>query len=69
VEHFKLSDPPEQFRQRQVEYAVVGGLNLQLRGTTLDAWLQKTGAEVVASTNATQKVSEGPQKWFFVRFK
>ena len=69
VEHFRLSDPPERFRQAQVVYAVVGGLNLKLRGTTLDAWLQKTGAEVVASTNATQKVSEGPQQWFIVRFK
>ena len=69
VEHFRLSDPPERFRQAQVEYAVVGGLNLQLRGTTLDAWLQKTGGEVVASTNATQKVSEGPQMWYVVRFK
>jgi hypothetical protein len=69
VEHFRLSDPPERFRQARVEYAVVGGLNLQLRGTTLDAWLQKTGAEVVASTNATQKVSEGPQAWHMVRFK
>ena len=69
VEHFRLSDPPERFRQARVEYAVVGGLNLQLRGTTLDAWLQKTGAEVVASTNATQKVSEGPQMWYVVRFK
>jgi len=69
VEHFQLSDPPERFRQAQVEYAVVGGLNLQLRGTTLDAWLQKTGAELVASADATEKVSEGPQKWFLVRFK
>ena len=69
VEHFRLSDPPEQFRQEHIEYAVVGGLNLQLRGTTLDAWLQKTGAEIVASTNATQKVSEGPQMWYVVRFK
>jgi hypothetical protein len=69
VEHFRLSDAPERFRQEQIKYAVVGGLNLQLRGMTLDAWLQKTGAEVVASTNATQKVSEGPQAWFVVRFK
>jgi hypothetical protein len=69
VEHFRLSDPPERFRQQQIEYAVVGGLNLQLRGTTLDAWLQKTGAEVVASTNTTLKVSEGPQQWYVVRFK
>jgi hypothetical protein len=69
VEHFLLSDPPERFRQKQIEYVVVGGLNLQLRGTTLNAWLQKSGAEVVASTNATQKVSEGPQAWYVVRFK
>jgi hypothetical protein len=69
VEHFLLSDPPERFRQQQIEYVVVGGLNLQLRGTTFDAWRQKTGAEVVASTNATQKVSEGPQAWYVVRFK
>ncbi|MGA2854237.1 MAG: hypothetical protein ABSE90_08935, partial [Verrucomicrobiota bacterium] len=69
VEHFRLSDAPERFRRERIEYAVVGGLNLQLRGTTLDAWLQKTGAELVASTNATQKVSEGPQQWYVVRFR
>jgi len=69
VEHFLLSDPPGRFRQEHIEYVVVGGLNLQLRGTMLDAWLQKTGAELVASTNATLKVSEGPQPWFVVRFK
>jgi len=69
VEHFLLSDPPERFRQEHIEYVVVGGLNLQLRRTTLDAWLQKSGAELVVSTNATLKVSEGPQQWFVVRFK
>jgi hypothetical protein len=69
VEHFLLSDPPELFRQEHVDYIVVGGLNLQLRGMALDAWLQKSGAEVVARTNATQKVSEGPQEWFVVRLK
>jgi hypothetical protein len=69
VEHFLLTDPPERFRQENVEYIVVGGLNLQLRGTTLDAWLKKSGAELVATTNATLKVSEGPQPWFVVRFK
>jgi hypothetical protein len=68
VEHFLLSDPPDRFRLAGVEYVVVGGLNLQLRDTTLDAWRQRTGAELVASTNATQKVSEGPQPWFVVRF-
>jgi hypothetical protein len=69
VEHFLLSDPPERFRRQQIEYVVVGGFNLQACGTTLDDWLQKSGAELVASTNATLKVSEGPQPWFVVRFK
>ena len=69
VEHFLLNDPPERFRQAGIEYLVVGGLNLQLRGTTFDAWRQRTGAEVIAVTNATLKVSEGPQPWFIVRVK
>ena len=69
VEHFLLSDPPELFLRQQIEYVVVGGFNLQACGTTLDAWLQQSGAELVATTNATLKVSEGPQPWFVVRFK
>jgi hypothetical protein len=68
VEHFLLTDPPEQVRQR-VQYVVVGGFNLQLRRTTLDAWLEQSGAELVATTNATLKVSEGVQPWYVVRFK
>jgi len=69
VEHFLLSDPPGQIRQQHIEYVVVGGLTLQSGGTTLDDWLQKSGAELIASTNATLKVSEGPQAWHVVRFK
>jgi hypothetical protein len=67
VEHFLLSDPPERFQQEGVQYAVVGGLNLQLRGVTLDDWLKKTDARVIASTNGVLKVSEGPQPWYIVR--
>lgn len=69
VEHFLLSDPPSRFREKKVEYAAVGGLNLKLRGVALDDWLEKTGAEIVGTTNATLKVSEGPQPWYVVRFK
>ena len=68
VEHFFLTDPPEQIRER-VEYVVVGGFNLERHGTTLDAWLRQSGAELVATTNATVKVTEGPQPWYVVRFK
>jgi hypothetical protein len=69
VAHFLLSDPPEIIRQANIEYVVVSGLNLQLRGVTLDDWLKITGAELVGTTNATLKVSEGPQSWFVVRLK
>jgi hypothetical protein len=69
VEHFLLSDPPERFQQEGVEYAVVGGLNLQLRSVTLENWLQGTGAEVVAQATGTLKVAEGPRPWYVVRLK
>ncbi|HEV2320230.1 MAG TPA: hypothetical protein VGV18_10800, partial [Verrucomicrobiae bacterium] len=69
VEHFLLSDPPERFRREGVEYAVVGGLNLHLRGMTLEEWLHRTGAEVVAQTNGTLKAAEGPQRWYVAKMK
>ena len=68
VEHFFLTDPPERIRQR-VQYVVLGGYNLKQQNTTLDGWLQQSGAELVATTNATVKVSEGLQPWYVVRFK
>lgn len=68
VEHFLLDDPPEQIRQ-QVQYVVVGGFNLKEQNATLDEWLQNSGAELVATTNATLKISEGLQPWYVVRFK
>ncbi len=68
VEHFLLTDPPEQIRQH-VQYVVVGGFNLKQHDTTFDAWLRASGAELVATTNATLKVSEGLQPWYIVQFK
>jgi hypothetical protein len=68
VEHFFLTDPPEQIR-RHVQYVVVGGFNLKGCNTTLDAWLQSSSAELVATTNATLKITEGLQPWYIVRFK
>ena len=37
--------------------------------TTLAEWLAQSGAELVATTNLTVKVSDGPQPWHIVRFK
>jgi hypothetical protein len=67
VEHFLLSDPPQRFHELGIQYAVVGGLNLKYQQTTLDDWLKKTGAQLVGTTNATQKVIEGSQPWYVVR--
>jgi hypothetical protein len=68
VEHFLLTDPPEQIRQ-QVQYVAVGGFSLKMNGLTLDNWLQTSGAELVGATNATLKITEGSQPWYVVRFK
>jgi hypothetical protein len=68
VEHFLLSDSPELFRQQGVEYVVIGGLNLKYHQISLDDWASKNGAQFVATTNVTQKVVEGPQPWYLVRF-
>jgi hypothetical protein len=68
VLHFLLTDPPEKIRQ-QVQYVVLAGANLKDNNLTLDAWLQNSGAELVATTNATLTVSQGLQSWYVVRFK
>jgi hypothetical protein len=67
VKDFFLSDSPGQIRQ-QVQFAVVGEFNLKNHQTTIDDWLRQSGATLVATTNATMKISEGPQPWYVVRF-
>jgi hypothetical protein len=69
VEHILLADSTEHIRSKGVEYAVVSGLNLEEKKTPLTAWLTQSGAELVASTNLTLKVTDGPQSWHVVRFK
>lgn len=67
VKHFFLSDPPKLIRAQKIQYVVIGGDTLNADQVTLNEWMKKSGAELVASTNATLKVSEGPQQWFVVR--
>jgi hypothetical protein len=69
VEHILLDDTTEQIRQRGIQFAVVSGLRLEQNQTTLETWLDKHDAELLATTNATIKVSDGPQPWYVVRFK
>ena len=68
MEHFLLSDSPEFMRQR-VQYVIVGGFNLESHGQTIEGWQQRNGAELVGTTNALLKITEGVQPWYLVRFK
>jgi hypothetical protein len=68
VEHVLLDDSPAEIRQRGIEYVVAGDYNFGLNGTSFAAWQQATGAQLVATTNATVRVSEIPQTWYVVRF-
>ena len=68
VQHILLSDSPAQIRQRHIQYAVVSGGHLVDQGTTLTAWQERTGAELVATTVATTTVALGPRPWYVVRF-
>jgi len=67
VAHILLTDEPEHIRARGVEYIVVSGFHLELEQTTLAAWLEHSGAELLATTTATVKVMEGPKPWYIVR--
>jgi hypothetical protein len=69
VEHILLEDTPEQIRQRHIQYAVVNGGYLATAGVPLDAWLQRTGAELLGKVIVTQTVINGPQPWYVVRLK
>lgn len=69
VEPFLISDSPERIRELGIKYAVVSGLNLDVYKTTIQDWLQNSGAELLDTTNATMTVSQGSESWYFVRFK
>jgi hypothetical protein len=68
IENFFLDDTPGRFQALGVQYVVVGGLNLKYHQMSLDDWMKTTGAQLVAATNATEKVTDGPQPWYLVRF-
>jgi hypothetical protein len=67
VLHVLLDDSAEQIRQRHIEYIVVGGFNLSENHVTLQQWLDRTGATLVATTTATLRVAEGKQEWYVTR--
>ncbi len=68
VKHILVGDSPEQIRERQIQYAVVGEVSLQEKNTSLTDWQKRTGAELVGGVIATASVSQGPRHWYLVRF-
>ena len=50
-------------------YAVVAGGNLAQHKLTIEELLQHTDATLVGSTNVLQKISEGVQPWYVIRFQ
>ena len=68
VEHILLSELPAEIRQRHIEYAVVGEVNLLEINTTLAEWQKRTGAELMATATATTTVFQGQRHWYVVRF-
>jgi hypothetical protein len=68
VAHILLSDSLEQIRKRNIQYAVIGEVNLVENQTTLSAWQAKTGAQLEATALGTMTVSQGPRPWYIVRF-
>jgi hypothetical protein len=69
VEHFLIEDPPQRFRQKGVEYVVLGGAYLSSRGVRLEDWLEGKGGQLIGTRTVTLKVAEGPQPWHVARLK
>ena len=69
VEHILLEDSTATIRSKGIDWAVVSGLHLDQKKTTLADWLAQSGAELVTTTNIAVKVSDGPQPWHVVRFR
>lgn len=69
VQRFLFTDSPEKIREMGIEYGVVSGLELAVNNSTIQDWLQKSGAELLDTTNATMTVQQGSEPWYFVRFK
>ena len=67
VEQILPSDSGERLRRHGIHYAVVSGFLLNAEGITVNEWAARVGAELVATSTNTIKVSQGPQPWYVVR--
>jgi hypothetical protein len=68
VVHLLVQDQPAFIKSLGLRYAIVGDINFSLQNTSFEEWRNRVGAELVSTVEATVKVSEGPQRWYIVRF-
>ena len=68
VEDYFVTDAPSLLRSR-VQYVVVSGYSLKMHDLSIDDWLHRNGAELVATTNLTVLISAGSQSWYVTRFQ
>jgi hypothetical protein len=66
VDYFLLTDGSAHVWPH-IQYLVVAGFDLRMHHWTIDKWLHDYKAEMVASTNATLTIAEGPQTWYLTR--
>ena len=69
VIHIFLPETAAEIRQRNIQFAVVSHLHLELEHESFAGWLERTRAEEVTNIIATVSVQTGPQRWSLVRFK
>jgi hypothetical protein len=67
VECILPGDSAMDVRVRHIEYAAVGEVYLSIYHLTLQEWLQKYHATLLATVTGTMTVSHGPHQWYVVR--
>jgi hypothetical protein len=67
VECILPGDSAMDVRARHIEYAAVGEVYLSIYHLTLQEWLQKYHATLLATVTGTMTVSDGPHQWYVVR--
>jgi hypothetical protein len=55
--------------REKVDVAVVSDLELRVRQSTIDQWLEQFGGEVLSRRWLTLKLRTGPQEWYVVKMQ
>jgi hypothetical protein len=69
IVHVLPNDPPEVPRQRGVAFVLLSSRLTEATGLTLEGWLRRFNAEVVAQTNLSLYASQPAGPWFVARLR